>query len=161
MKRFTILCWIISFLLPATALAVQSFLEVPIIPGAKIVEKTESKLELKVNKSHDEIVAFYKEVFKGLKDIRYREWKSSTYIEDDSNRPWHSVTIYKPVGDQASTTVVIKKDNWTWIITTLILRFIGVFVVLLVLFVGMSICGAILSRIFPSEAAENTSKAGK
>jgi Na+-transporting methylmalonyl-CoA/oxaloacetate decarboxylase gamma subunit len=38
------------------------------------------------------------------------------------------------------------KDNWTWIIGTLVLRFIGVFVVLLFLRVGMYISGTIISR---------------
>jgi hypothetical protein len=38
------------------------------------------------------------------------------------------------------------KDNWTWIIGTLILRYIGVFVVLIVLLIGMSVSGAIISR---------------
>jgi len=38
------------------------------------------------------------------------------------------------------------KDNWTWIIGTLVLRYIGVFMVLLFLFLGMTISGAIISR---------------
>jgi len=36
------------------------------------------------------------------------------------------------------------KDNWTWIIGTLLLRYIGVFVVLMVLFLGMSASGKII-----------------
>jgi hypothetical protein len=43
------------------------------------------------------------------------------------------------------TSVVIMKDNWTWIIGTLILRYIGVFVVLLILYLGMSISGRIMT----------------
>ena len=38
------------------------------------------------------------------------------------------------------------KDNWTWIIRTLVLRYIGVFVVLLILFLGMTVSGSIISR---------------
>lgn len=38
------------------------------------------------------------------------------------------------------------KDNWTWIIGTLVLRYIGVFIVLIVLLFGMTISGAIISR---------------
>jgi Na+-transporting methylmalonyl-CoA/oxaloacetate decarboxylase gamma subunit len=38
------------------------------------------------------------------------------------------------------------KDNWTWIIGTLILRFVGVFVVLLFLLIGMYVSGWIISR---------------
>jgi Na+-transporting methylmalonyl-CoA/oxaloacetate decarboxylase gamma subunit len=44
------------------------------------------------------------------------------------------------------TTIVISKDNWTWIIGTLILRFFGVFMVLIVLLGAMSVSGAIISR---------------
>jgi len=43
------------------------------------------------------------------------------------------------------------KDNWTWIMGTLLLRFIGVFIVLLVLFLALSVSGAIISRIVKPE----------
>jgi hypothetical protein len=95
--------------------------------------------------SHDEVVAFYKEALKELPDIKFREWKNATYIEDDGKLPWHSITVSK--GDNEGTTVVIMKDNWTWIIGTLTLRFIGVFVVLIILLVGMLISGKIISRL--------------
>jgi len=146
MRRLIVALIITAICIPSLILAEENFLEAPIIPGAKVVKKTETRLELKINKSHDEVVAFYKSALKGLKDVRYREWKKATYIEDDSNRPWHSITISKPEGDEG-TTVVILKDNWTWIMGTLILRFIGVFVVLLVLFVAMSLSGAVISRL--------------
>jgi len=41
---------------------------------------------------------------------------------------------------------VFMKDRWTWIIGTLVLRYIGVFVVLLFLLLGMIVSGAIISR---------------
>ena len=47
------------------------------------------------------------------------------------------------------------KDNWTWIIGTLVLRYIGVFVVLLVLLIGMSISGAIISRTVGKSDTKN------
>lgn len=67
------------------------------------------------------------------------------YMEDHLNRPWHSITILK--GDNGVTTVVTIKDNWTWIIGTLVIRFVGVFVVLFVLYVALSFSGAIISRL--------------
>jgi hypothetical protein len=94
--------------------------------------------------SHGETTAFYQKALKGKPDIRFRDWKDSTYIEDDGSLPWHSITISKE--DKGGTDVIIVKDNWTWIIGTLVLRFIGVFAVLVLVLVGMSISGAIISR---------------
>jgi len=37
------------------------------------------------------------------------------------------------------------KDNWTWIIGTLILRYIGVFVVLMIVLLGMVVSGKIIT----------------
>ncbi|MGD8983768.1 MAG: hypothetical protein PVI53_07060, partial [Desulfobacteraceae bacterium] len=94
--------------------------------------------------SHDEIVEFYRQALKKYKDIKFRDWEDATYIEDDGRLTWHSITISKQTKDGAN--IVIVKDNWTWIIGTLVLRFIGVFVVLLFLMVGMYISGTIISR---------------
>ena len=122
----------------------DDFLGAPVISQGKIIEKTDDRLELKTELSHDEVVTFYKMALKELPDIKIREWKDATYFEDDGKLSWHSVTISK--GGKDGTTIVIVKDNWTWIIGTLILRYIGVFVVLIALLIGMSISGAIISR---------------
>ena len=90
------------------------------------------------------IFTFYKETFKGVKDIKFREWKDVTYVEDNGKFTWHSITISKE--DKEGTTLVVMKDSWTWIIGTLVLRYIGVFVVLLFLLLGMTLSGAIISR---------------
>ena len=122
----------------------EDFLGAPLFPAGKTVLKTESRLEMIAGFSHDEILRFYEEALKDHRDIKVRDWKDETYIEDDGNLPWHSITISKRYS--GGTTVVIVKDNWTWIIGTLILRYIGVFVVLLCLLLGMSLSGAIISR---------------
>ena len=153
MKRIIAVLIMGLFLAPALASATEDFLGAPIVPGAKIVKKTDSRLELQVKMSHDQVLAYYKNALKGLKDVRYREWKAVSYIEDDSNRPWHSITISKRSG--AETSIVIMKDNWTWIMGTLLLRFIGVFIVLLVLFLALSVSGAIISRIVAPEGDKN------
>jgi hypothetical protein len=122
----------------------EDFLGAPLISGGEIVQKTETRLEMKSPLPHDEIVAFYRHALEDYQDIKFRDWKDATYIEDDGKLPWHSITISKLREDEAN--IVIVKDNWTWIIGTLVLRFIGVFVVLLFLMVGMYISGAIISR---------------
>jgi len=98
---------------------------------------------MKTQLSHDEVVSFYRRALKDFENIKFRDWKDATYIEDDGKMPWHSITISK--GEGQETSIIIVKDNWTWIIGTLILRYIGVFMVLMVLFLGMSISGRVIS----------------
>jgi hypothetical protein len=122
----------------------EDFLGAPLIPGGKTIKKTDSRLEFNAGLTHHEALAFYKKALKEFKDIKFRDWKHATYIEDDGKMKWHSITISKE--DNKDAIVVIVKDNWTWIIGTLILRYIGVFVVLLLLLLGISLSGAIISR---------------
>ena len=129
--------------LPAILFA-EDFLNAPVIPDSRTVKKEKKRLEYIADLSHDEVLSFYREKLEPLEDIKYRDWKDSTYIEDDGKKPWHSITISKEKSDEG-TTVVIAKDSWTWIIGTLILRYVAVFVVLLVLFAGMTISGRIIS----------------
>ncbi|MBW1996859.1 MAG: hypothetical protein JRJ29_02715 [Deltaproteobacteria bacterium] len=131
------------FMHPGFSIA-DEFLGAPLIPGGKVVHKSHTKLEMKTDLSHDEVLRYYKEALKGLQDIRIRDWKEATYIEDDGKEAWHSITISKHY--EGGTRVVISKDSWTWIMGTLVLRYVGVFVVLLFLLIGMSLSGAIISR---------------
>ncbi len=143
MKKITLCVMMLLFLCPPLSKAAE-FLGAPVVPRAEEISKTKSRLELKSPLTHDEVLAFYKTALQGQKDIKYRDWKDATYIEDDGRMPWHSITISKE--DKGGTSVVIMKDSWTWIIGTLILRYIGVFVVLLFLLLGMTASGAIISR---------------
>ena len=143
MKNYLYLSIALSLFISVSTNAAD-FLGAPLVPGGTIIEKTEKSLELKIELSHAEALAFYKEALKDFKDIKFREWKEATYIEDDGNLTWHSITISKE--DKAGTTIVVMKDSWTWIIGTLVLRYIGVFVVLLFLLLGMTLSGAIISR---------------
>jgi hypothetical protein len=143
MKRFAISLAILLCLAPPSL--ADEFLGVAVIPDGTVMEKTKNRLVFKTQLNHAQALKFYQDALKGLEDIKFREWKEDTYIEDDGNRPWHSIAISKE--EEKGTTVVISKDSWTWIIGTLILRFIGVFVVLLILFLGMGASGAIISRM--------------
>jgi hypothetical protein len=152
--RKTALFMILLFLVVAIGPAVswgEEFLGVPLVPEGKTLLKTKKRLEMLTPASHDEVVGFYEKALSDMEDVKFRNWADATYIEDDSNRRWHSITISKEPRE-GMTHIVIVKDNWTWIIGTLILRFIGVFVVLLCLFGGMAIYGAILSRTAKQEA---------
>ena len=141
MKK-TALLFLILLLFPGISNA-EDFLGVPVVSQGKENVRTDARLEMKTPLSHDEVVLFYKEQLKDLPDIKFRDWKDSTYIEDDGARPWHSITISKD--DKDGATILIVKDNWTWIIGTLILRYIGVFVVLMIVLLGMVVSGKIIS----------------
>ena len=153
MKKLTLIILFVCFCTIATAsMASEEFLGAPVISDAQEILKTDARLEMKTRLTHDQVVVFYRKALKSIKDIKFREWKDATYIEDDGNLEWHSITISK--GDKEGTTVTVVKDNWTWIIGTLILRYIGVFVVLMILFLGMSVSGKIISNIVKKVGAK-------
>ena len=141
MKK-TALLLLIFLIFPAVSNA-EDFLEAPVVSQGKENLRTDARLEMKTPLSHDEVVLFYREQLKEVPDIKFRDWKDATYIEDDGALPWHSITISKD--DKDGATIVIVKDNWTWIIGTLVLRYIGVFAVLMILLVGMLVSGKIIS----------------
>ncbi len=129
--------------------AVEKFLEAPIFPNAQVLKQTDSKLVLKTQEGFSEVLAFYKKSLSDMKDIKFRDWGHAIYIEDDGNRPWHSITIAKPSQSSGNGVVItIRKDSWTWIFSTLLLRYVGVFVVLVVILICMSISGTLLSKKF-------------
>ncbi len=141
MKK-TALLLLILLMFPVASNA-EDFLGAPVVSQGKENLRTDVRLEMKSSLSHDAVVLFYREQLKNESNIKFRDWKDATYIEDDGARPWHSITISKDEKDGA--TIVIIKDNWTWIIGTLVLRYIGVFVVLMIVFVGMVVSGKIIS----------------
>ena len=141
MKKITLL-FLILLMFPVVSNA-EDFLGVPVVSQSKENLRTDARLEMKTPLSHDEVLSFYREQLKDLPDIKFRDWKDATYIEDDGARPWHSITISK--NDKDGATIIMVKDNWTWIIGTLILRYIGVFVVLMIVLLGMLVSGKIIS----------------
>ena len=144
MKKKIILLALVLSILPVVSHG-EDFLGAPLVPGGKILNKTDSRMEMRVPLSHGETLAFYREALEPLEDIKFRDWKDATYIEDDGRLRWHAITLSK--NEKEGTMVVIVKDNWTWIIGTLLLRYVGVFVVLLFLFLGMTLSGAIIMRL--------------
>jgi hypothetical protein len=122
------------------------FLGAPLPEGAEVVRREEHQLEAKSALSHDEALSFYRRALENTPDIKVRDWKDVSYIEDDGRLPWHSITISK--NDAAGSTIIISKDSWTWILGTLFLRYIGVFVVLALLWFGISAAGRVMARFF-------------
>ena len=142
MKQWILLLSLVIFF-PVSSYG-EDFLGAPVIPQGTATKKTDNRLEMKTGLSHDQVIAFYREALKNFQDIKFREWKDATYIEDDGKMPWHSITVAK--GGENGTEITIVKDNWTWIVGTLVLRYIGVFIVLMLLLIGMSVSGKIISK---------------
>ena len=138
---FWMLCPSVSF--------AEDFLGAPVMPGGKAVSQTDERLEKIYDISFDAAVKFYQEALKGEKDIKFRDMGTQVLIEEYSNRPWHSVRITKV--SEGQTDIVFLKDNWTWILGTLTLRFFGVFAVLIVLYIALAISGAIISRLVKAQ----------
>jgi hypothetical protein len=151
MKKVTLLILLVCVLFP-TCLWADEFLGAPVLPGGKVVKQTDSRLEKTYDKSYEDVLNFYKEALKGQEDIKFRDRGWHTFIEDHSNRPWHSITVSKLEGGGVS--VVTVKDNWTWILGTLVLRFFGVFGVLICLYIALAISGAILKRTGKAQAPQ-------
>jgi len=125
------------------------WLGAPIMPGGKEGSRESGRLPIEYDKPYKEVLAWYQDALKDYPDARYRNWEEEMYIEDQGGSKWHAIKISKTGG--AKTTVTIVKDNWTWVMATLLIRFTGVFVVLLVLWIFLNISTAIVLRALKEE----------
>ena len=130
------------------------WLGAPIMPSGTTLKQESIRLTTEYNLSYNQVLAWYQEALKRYPDARYRDWKEEMYIEDQGGSKWHAIIISKTGGPK--TTVAIVKDNWTWIFATLFIRFMGVFIVLLVLWIGLNISGAVMQRFFKEEKESKT-----
>ncbi len=115
----------------------------PVMPGGKIVKTETTALYLEYEMPSEAVVAWYKEAFKNYKDEKWRDWADQTYIEDQGGANWHSIGISK---GGTKTTVKVTRDNMTWILSTLLIRFAGVFLVLCILWILLNINSAIMKK---------------
>ncbi len=122
------------------------------MPGGTTVKQESGRLVTEYNMPYDQVLAWYQEALKRYPDTRYRDWKEEMYIEDQGGSKWLAITISKTGGPKTEVTIV--KDNWTWIIATLFIRFTGVFVVLLVLWMVLNIATVIMLRVVKEEKAK-------
>ncbi|MGC1401432.1 MAG: hypothetical protein WA974_00710 [Thermodesulfobacteriota bacterium] len=128
----------------------DDFLGAPLPPGGKIITQTESRLEKSYDMPYDEVLTFYKTTLQNEKDIKFWDKAEGTRIEEYGTRPWHSITIKR--AGQRESNVVVLKDSWTWILGTLLIRFFGVFGILIALYITLSIAGAIQKSFFKSSS---------
>jgi hypothetical protein len=133
--------------------------EAPIMPGGTITKTEDTALFIIYDQPYDKVLTWYKEALKTYIDpkypdvnwTKYRDWKDQMYIEDQGGAKWHSIGISKDGGDK--TAVKIVKDNFTWIFSTLLIRFVGVFAVLCILWILLNINSFIMKRVFSDKPA--------
>lgn len=122
----------------------EKYFDAPVMPGGAVVNEEGVRVELTYDLPYETVLAWYQAAFKDYKDEKYRDWKEQMYIEDQGGAKWHSIGISKGGGNRTSVTIV--KDNWTWIFSTLLIRFLGVFIVLLSLMVLLMISSVIMRK---------------
>jgi len=152
MKTLSAIVIVLWMLCPSLSFG-EDFYGVPVMPGGKDVSRTGERLEQTYDVSYDAAVKFYQEALKGEKDIKFRDRGTQMRIEDLSNRLWQSITITKAA--EGRTDIIFLKFNWTWIFGTLTLRFFGVFVVLVILYIAMAISGAIMPRLIKMQVQKS------
>jgi hypothetical protein len=152
-KLIAVLVLILTIAGPVWA---EDFLGVPIKSGGQSVQTGKSLLEVDYDLSQAEVAQFYRDALKGQSDLKFRERRNGFEIEDHGRRAWHKILIAKK--DKGQTAVTITRDSWTWIIGTLTIRFIGVFVVLLVLYLAMSTSTGIITRSIKAVEARGGGK---
>ncbi len=132
----------------------------PVIPGAKMIKTEGTAAYYEVDKPYEAVLAFYQDALKDYRDpayahvffAKYRDWKDQMYIEDQGAAPWHSIGIQK--GGVNKTVIKIVRDNFTWIASTLLIRFAGVFVVLIILWLLLNLNGYMMKKYFPEKGAK-------
>jgi hypothetical protein len=138
-----IFCLILVVTLGAGPAAAANFLGAPLPPDGQTRSATEQVMEVVVPMSVAQVEEFYKQAFKSVEgEIYFRQRGGISQIEEYGARPWHKITVAaQPDG---GSLVTVTKDSWTWIITMLCFRFLGVFVVLLVLYVALKVATSLI-----------------
>ena len=121
----------------------------PIMPGGTVLSTEKTAQVIEYNANFEKVYQWYKDSLKSYPDAKYRDWKDQLYIEDQGGMNWHSIGISKNMGEK--TQVKITRDNMTWIMSTLLIRFAGVFLVLCILWLLLNINSFAMKRFFPDK----------
>lgn len=126
----------------------SAYFQASVPPGGKVQPSdNEATITLQYEKlSLQGITDFYENEFKGNPDIDWNELhdRGRLVLYDWGNKKWHKIDVVDK-GQGAGTLITITKDSWTWIVGTLVIRFVGVFIVLIVLMIALYISGRIFS----------------
>lgn len=129
--------------IPSTSRA-EDFLGAPVMTGGTTVRAEKRLLEKSYDFSREQVLDFYKGILKDVQDLKFWERSDRSEIYEYGNQPWQKITISE--NGKGQTLVTIEKDSWTWILGTLTIRFVGVFVVLVVLYGAMGLATWLITR---------------
>lgn len=156
MKTF-IKCSLPALFLMAVPVLAGDFLSAPVRSGGQTLRSDKSLLEMRYHLPQEEIIQFYRDALKNQEDLVYKDRGESLEIEDHGKRAWHKIVI--ETTEKGELAVTITKDSWTWIMGTLAIRFVGVFVVLLIVYLGMGASTWIITRSIKAVEAKGGGKA--
>jgi len=156
MKKLVTSLMLVLLLVAAPVLA-GDFLGSPVRSEGQTVREDNSLLELRYNLPQEEMARFYRDALKGQSDLKLRDRSNALEIEDHGKRAWHKIMIATTASGES--VVTITRDSWTWIMGTLAIRFVGVFVVLLIVYLGMSASTWIITRSLKAIEAKGGGKA--
>jgi hypothetical protein len=122
----------------------EDFLGAPVMPGGTTVKTDKRVLEKVYDLPKGQVLDYYKDIFKDSKDIKFRDRRDRLDIDEYGNQPWQKISI--SLNAQGQTRVIFERDSWTWILGTLTIRFVGVFVVLIVLYGAMAVATSLIMR---------------
>ncbi len=147
MKRIALILPLAIFLTTTGLQASENF-HAPVPAGGKLLTSEDSGTIniLYQDKSLEEIIKFYKDRLEGKENINWKEPDTSSrvIIYDWGNREWHKIEMMSRDTD-SGVEITIDRDSWTWIIGTLVIRFVGVFTVLVILMIALYISGGIMT----------------
>ena len=147
MKRILILLYVVMLVLLGISDAGQAedFLGAPVMPGGTTVRAEKRLLEKSYDFPKEQVLDFYKGILKDVvQNLKFWERSDRLEIYEYGNQPWQKITISE--NGKGQTLVTIEKDSWTWILGTLTIRFVGVFVVLVVLYGAMGLATWLITR---------------
>jgi hypothetical protein len=143
--KAALLCLLILVLLNVESTSrAEDFLGAPVMPGGTTVRSEKTLLKKTYDLPTVQVLDFYKGSLKEVQDLKFWDRSDRVEISEYGNLPWQKITISQ--NDKGQTVVVIEKDSWTWILGTLIIRFVGVFVVLVVLYGAMAVATRMILR---------------
>lgn len=147
-----------SIFLTASGLSAAESFQAPVPAGGKLLTPADSGTVnlLYRDVALKEIISFYKEELKDKANINWKESgdKRGIVIHDWGNREWHKIEVVDDA--KSGVQITINRDSWTWIIGTLVIRFVGVFTVLVILMIALYVSGFIMTFEFAKRDTENT-----
>jgi hypothetical protein len=146
----------LSIFLAAPGLSAAESFQAPVPDGGKLLTPEDSGTVnlLYREVTLKEIIGFYRDNLKDKENINWKETANlrGIVIHDWGNREWHKIEVAEDT--ESGVQITINRDSWTWVLGTLVIRFVGVFTVLVILMITLYISGFIMTFEFRKTDSE-------